>query len=54
MECFGTEEENNYFSARKTIITGHLITYEIVKYYFLSLLCVIAAVIYIHSYYQMI
>ena len=42
MECFGTEEENNYFSARKIIIADHLITYEIVRYYFLSLLCVIA------------
>lgn len=25
MEYFGTEEENNYFSARKIIITDHLI-----------------------------
>lgn len=33
MEYFGTEEENNYFSARKI---------EIMRYYFLSLLCVIA------------
>lgn len=42
MEYFGTEEENNYFSERKIIITDHLITYEIMRYYFLSLLCVIA------------
>ena len=54
MEYFGTEEENNYFGERKIIITDHLITYEIMRHYFLSLLCVIAAVIYIHSYYQMI
>lgn len=54
MEYFGTEEENNYFGAREIIIADHLITYEIMRYYFLSLLCVIAAVIYIHSYYQMI
>lgn len=40
MEYFGTEEENNYFGARKIIITDHLITYEIMRYYFLSLLCV--------------
>lgn len=25
MEYFGTEEENNYFSERKIIITDHLI-----------------------------
>lgn len=25
MEYFGTEEENNYFRARKIIITDHLI-----------------------------
>ncbi len=25
MECFGTEEENNYFRARKIIITDHLV-----------------------------
>lgn len=25
MEYFGTEEENNYFSAREIIITDHLI-----------------------------
>lgn len=42
MEYFGTEEENNYLGARKIIITDHLITYEIMRYYFLSLLCVIA------------
>lgn len=59
MEYFGIEEENNYFGAREIIITDHLITYEIMRYYFLSLLCVIElcvieAVIYIHSYYQMI
>lgn len=42
MKYFGTEEENNYFSARKIIITDHLITYEIMRCYFLSLLCVIA------------
>lgn len=42
MEYFGTEEENNYFGARIIIITDHLITYEIMRYYFLSLLCVIA------------
>lgn len=42
MEYFGTKEENNYFGARKIIITDHLVTYEIMRYYFLSLLCVIA------------
>lgn len=42
MEYFGTEEENNYFCAREIIIADHLITYEIMRYYFLSLLCVIA------------
>lgn len=49
MEYFGTEEENNSFGARKIIITDHLITYEIMRYYFLSLLCIIAAVIYIST-----
>ncbi len=41
MEYFGNGEENNYFGAREIIIADHLITYEIMRYYFLSLLCVI-------------
>ena len=46
MEYFGIEEENNYFGAREIIIADHLITYEIMMYYFSKLIvryCVFVA-----------